>query len=75
MVSCKICERELGNNTSFTIKRCLRGDQFKKIRWVRRNLKDVEIVILNEEDVYSYFKGVDITQYEIPKRRNQLEQS
>lgn len=48
--------------STYTIKTCIANGQFKKIVWVRKNIKKVEIKVLNEEEILLFLK-----QYDIPK--------
>ena len=49
--------------SKFTVKICFNGIQYKKIKWVRKNLKNVRIVILDEKTVNCFLKNVDLSQY------------
>lgn len=56
-------EKYIEIKSSYTIKTCLNGLQFKKIKWVSKNVNKVQIIVLKENIVFEFFKLEDIEQY------------
>ena len=46
--------------STITFKNCIKSIQYKKIKWVRNNIKNVKIIVLNENKVYSFLKDYNL---------------
>lgn len=53
--------------STITFKNCIKSIQYKKIKWVRNNIKNVKIIVLNENKVYSFLKDYNLKSIQISK--------
>jgi len=54
----------------YTIKTCIANGQYKKIAWVRKNIKNIEIKVLNEEDSRLFLLQHDISKLRYRPSKN-----
>lgn len=60
-------ERYIEIKSTFTIKTCFKGKQIEKIKWVRKNIKPLTILVLDEMEVHNFLSEIDIKQYKQTK--------
>lgn len=56
--------------SNYTIKTCIANGQYKKIAWVRKNIKNIEIKVLNEEDTRLFLLQHDISKLRYRTSKN-----